>query len=40
MLVSYHNTTRHRNLEDLDLDLHRLENLKFGIKVKLFLYLT
>jgi hypothetical protein len=27
-LVSYHNTTRHHNSEDYDLNLHRSENLK------------
>jgi len=27
-LVSYHNTTRRHNPEDLDLNSHRLENLK------------
>jgi hypothetical protein len=29
--VSYHNTTRYHNPEDLDLNLHRRENLKLGI---------
>jgi len=27
-LVSYHNTTRRHNPEELDLNLHRRENLK------------
>jgi len=27
-LVSYHNTTRHHSPEELDLNLHRRENLK------------
>jgi hypothetical protein len=26
ILVSYHNTTRRQNPEDLDLNLHRIEN--------------
>jgi hypothetical protein len=30
-LVSYHNTTRRHNPEDLDLNLRRHENLKSGI---------
>jgi hypothetical protein len=29
--VSYHNTTRRHNPEDLDLNLHRSENLKHRI---------
>jgi hypothetical protein len=28
-LVSYHNTTRHHNPEDLALNLHRRENFKY-----------
>jgi hypothetical protein len=32
-LVSYHNTTRLHNPEDLDLKLHRCESLKVYIKV-------
>jgi hypothetical protein len=31
-LVSYHNTTRRHSPEDLDLKLHRRENLKSRIK--------
>jgi hypothetical protein len=31
VLVSYHNTTRRHNPEDLDLNLHRRENLKSRI---------
>jgi len=30
-LVSYHNTTRRYNLEELDLNLHRRENFKFRL---------
>jgi hypothetical protein len=30
-LVSYHNTTRRHNTEDLDLNLHSCQNLKFGL---------
>jgi hypothetical protein len=30
-LVSYHNTTRRHNPEDLDLNLHRRENFKYRI---------
>jgi len=32
MSVSYHNTTRHHNPEDLDLKHHSRESLKSGIK--------
>jgi len=32
-LLSYHNTTCRHDTEDLDLDLHRRENLKSGIMV-------
>jgi hypothetical protein len=32
-VVSYHNTTRRHNSEDLDLNFHRLENLKTHIKI-------
>jgi len=39
-MVTYHITTRHRNREDGELNLHRRENLKFcnsnGIKMKSF----
>jgi len=30
-MVSYHNTTRRHNPDDLDLNLHRRENLKSRI---------
>jgi hypothetical protein len=33
-LVSYHNTTRHHDPEDLDLKHHRRESLKICIKFK------
>jgi hypothetical protein len=31
--VSYHNTTRHYNTQDLDLNHHRRENLKTWTKI-------
>jgi hypothetical protein len=31
--VSYHNTTRRHNPEDLDLSLHRRENLKIRTRI-------
>jgi hypothetical protein len=34
-LVSYHNTARRHNPEDLDLNLHRLENLKSRIFINI-----
>jgi len=37
-LVSQHNTTRRHNPEDLDLNLHRCENLKFRVIDFLFLF--
>jgi hypothetical protein len=33
-LVSYHSTTRHRNVEDLDLKHHRFKSLKISINNK------
>jgi len=35
MLVSYHNTTQRRNPENLDLNIHRHENLKSQFSVSL-----
>jgi hypothetical protein len=34
-LVSYHNTTRHHNPEDLDFKHHRRENLRTLIKANM-----
>jgi hypothetical protein len=36
-LVSYHNTTRRHNPEDLDLNRHRRKNLKTHIKLLVLL---
>jgi hypothetical protein len=37
-LLSYHKTTRHHKPEDLDLNLHRRENLKSGILLYVYFY--
>jgi hypothetical protein len=33
-VVSYHNTTRDQNPEDLDLDVHHFQNLKSQVNIQ------